>query len=339
MTEHSVPRRTVLGGGLSLGTGLAAGVVSGQAQAQVQRQPPVVNPAIGFLTSMTYSDPLKASFLQGLRDNGWEGDPSKPVGAGNSRVDIVPGEAKGSYDDINAKHDLDNHVVTFSNTSAVKLIVAVGGLAPAHSVQRKSTKPYLVIVGQLPTDFHIDGPNFYGGVNLDTPAGDALRNNYLATKFSINPNEIFLMFNKNSRMTQPELRAWRAHRWPEVQGGAGANGDNDTAQFAKGFNAAKSVAKGVVVSADPYFGHHRDDFVAAANGSQLYVCYPFQHFGGANPKPNSGRSSWYGPDLSAAYKTVGMKAAKLLSAIVAGNPLTFLDLDHGIMAGPTDFPP
>ena len=97
MTEHSVPRRTVLGGALGLGTGLAAGVVSGQAQAQaqVQRQPPVVNPAIGFLTSMTYSDPLKASFLQGLRDNGWEGDPSQASGGGQFQGRYRTGRGEG----------------------------------------------------------------------------------------------------------------------------------------------------------------------------------------------------------------------------------------------------
>jgi hypothetical protein len=103
--------------------------------------------------------------------------------------------------------------------------------------------------------------------------------------------------------------------------------------------AAKTVAKGVVISADPYFGYHRNDLVSAANTAQLYVCYPFQYFGGASPKPDPNRSSWYGPDINGAYYAVGVKAAKLLTVIVGGGAPTFLELDTGAMAGPSNFPP
>jgi hypothetical protein len=136
MTEHSVPRRTVIGGGLGLGAGLATGVVQAQAPRRVQApaQAPAKtqqqsaasgNPAIGYLTSMTYDGPLRDSFWQGLRDNGWEGDPAATPGAGNQRVDIVPGAANGAYDDSDTKQNLNGYVDGFNTNNNVKLIVAV----------------------------------------------------------------------------------------------------------------------------------------------------------------------------------------------------------------------
>jgi hypothetical protein len=334
MTKHSVPRRAVIGGGIGLGAGLATGVVQAQAPRRVQAPAPAVTPpAIGFLTSMRYEGSLKDNFLLGLRDNGWEGAGANPT------VTIIPKPADGAYDDHNGKLDLGRLLGELNGNSNVKLIVTAGGLAAAFVAQNSSTKPFLVIVGQVPDDFDLNSQYFCGGMNLDTPGGNATRNKFLIDTFStlanpIAPNQVCLVYNSNSRMTKSERRAWQAHRWPHTFGGVNSNGDNDVTEFGPAFDRAKRNpinGKAVVISADSFFGQNRNELVSAANTSNLYICYPFKYFKNASTPPDNTRSRWYGPDLDDAYKRAGAKAGILLSAIITGSitapPYPFLELD------------
>jgi hypothetical protein len=66
MTDHQVPRRTVIGAGLGLGAGLVTGVTQAQAQPSV-RTATVTGKKIGFLNSMTRADFERLGLMDAFR--------------------------------------------------------------------------------------------------------------------------------------------------------------------------------------------------------------------------------------------------------------------------------
>jgi hypothetical protein len=245
-------------------------------------------------------------------------------------------EVKGKYDaDGGGPHA---HQELYQEMGKVKgdVIIAAGGLVSAHAaVKEKIKKPFLVLLGHTP-DFTLDPTDanyaYRGGVSLDTVGQNNKRNAHTCNQFGLLPNQVCLIFNPKGRMHGAEQNAWTAQGWPAEPVRA-----NDVSEFAKTFTRAKTKATAVVVSADPFFTSQMDDFVNAANDSNLNVCYPFEAYKNAQTKPASGRSMWFGPDLAAAYKLLGQKASAILDALNSHQPAPFTNLDMMSPGGPAPF--
>jgi hypothetical protein len=292
-------------------------------------------PAIGYVTSGEYDGTFKTNFLAGLAPT-WQGNP----GPGQN-VEIKPGAANGAYDAKGTKYQLNKHVARLCSDSDVKMIVAVGGLVSAFAAMKYSTKPFLVMIGQLPAsdDFDLDPDdtfNFFGGINLATTAANAARHATVTALAACEPEQVFLVFNNNARMAKAERRAWKAHGWRSIAGGVDADGDNDAEDFLPVLRRAKNRkgAKAFVISADPFFALQRNALVNAINTVDLPACYPAKYFKDATPAPTPGRFKWLGPDLDEEYKNMGKKAGQLLTKIMASNP-EFVGLDTAaVTTGP-----
>jgi hypothetical protein len=284
-------------------------------------------PAIGYVTSGAYDGSFKTQFLAGLASpagGGWQGNPAQP----NPTVLIKVREADGDYDAKGVKQTLKRYIENLNADKDVRLIVAVGGLVTAFAAVKFATKPYLVLVGQIPTsdDFDLDPeaePNFCGGINLATTATNDQRNAKMVGLTGCRPDEVCLVFNENARMAKSERRAWKAHGWPALAGGRDYDGDNDDEDFVRVFRKAKKKKyKAIVLSADPFFSLRRDELVKAANtvgGTTapfaMRFCYPSQYYATPAPVPTPGRDVWFGPSLDEAYLKIGVKAGHLLGKI------------------------
>jgi hypothetical protein len=317
MTEHSVPRRTVIGGGLGLGAGLATGVVQAQAPAPA---PTPATPQIGILTSTGFDD-FKAAFQSGF---------------GATTPGYITEEAKGKYDAQGSRNHKELYRgVTHLNKDA-DIIIAAGGLMAAHAAVQKADKPFLVLVGRIPEtdDFVLtDNENYRGGVNLNMVVGNVKRRAALKgiLPLGTTDNQIWLLYNPNSRMGKSELNEWTSLGGNAVPG---VSGDNDSSKIATQLAAAfKAVhdggGKGVVISGDPFFTSQRTAVVKAANDAfsppnNILTCYPFKIYEASMPTPNSFVT--LGPDLTTtstgAYAVLGKKAA-----VLASSPGAFQGLD------------
>jgi hypothetical protein len=328
MTKHSVPRRTVIGGGLGLGAGLATGVVQAQLpaeapQSQTRPQAAAAAPTIGVLTSTVFSE-FQYSFDQGF----------------GSTPNYVLKEAKGEYDAQGSRHHrkMYTDMADLNRNAAVTLIIVAGGLAAAHAAVQKSEKPFLVLIGRIPesSDFVLtDNDQYFGGVNLNTVQANKKRGEALNLPF----NQICLLYNPNSRMSISEANEWSSLGGKVL---AALTGDNDEStalvQFDNAFAHLPQGTKGVVISGDPFFTNQRSKVVSAAgqafSTNQIKTCYPFPIYQTANPTP-AGSYAIVGPNLttpqgtttSSAYKTLGAKALAISNALSSGNPVTFQGLD------------
>jgi hypothetical protein len=293
-------------------------------------------PIVGIVTSIDFTgNPLAQAFCDALRQGGWEFDPTQPAG-NRGRVILDFREALGAYGP--AHKELDDAVKDLNANSNVKVIVAAGGLPTAEVVARLSKKPYLVLIGTTPSSFNLD-PNTWlrGGVNLGNPQMNAARNQALqAAPYGVAPNRVCLIYNDNNKeLSQLELNPWQTNGWPAVPGTKGGN--NKTSDFATAVTDAKAVADAVVISSDAFFTEKRNQLVQALSNpggnpaKTLFACYPFQIYGTANPI--QGRSIWLGPDLPAAYSTLGSKAGLLL---IDSTTQTGLDAPVAPL-GPTPF--
>jgi hypothetical protein len=284
-----------------------------------------VAPAIGILTSTHYggaAGTLGKDFMDSF-EAGFKGvsGGSAPTYTGDS-----PQEAKGQYDAEGGRKHKDLYRGVAKLNKSADIIVVVGGLAAAHSAVQKAQKPFLVLIGRIPEegDFVLaDNENYLGGVNLHTVQDNIARREYLLRDFSttVKANkDVFLLYNPNSRMGKSELNEWTT--WGGDAVAAATPGDNDPAEFNPAFTRLNTKgAKGVVISADPFFADQRTALVTAANNAfsqyGMIMCYPFELYKSANPTANSGVI--IGPNLLDAYKAIGQKTANIASFLVA-NP-------------------
>jgi hypothetical protein len=298
----------------------------------------MANPMIGLVTSTTFDPILLTEFKNGLQSTG---TPPWVIG---TNVDLSPlKEADGQYDNIGGDADsntkLYDLVDSFNTVNDVKLVVAVGGLVAAHAAVKKANKPYLLLVGRVPSDFPLDNtvPRFCGGVNLNIVASNEQRGSELArifsgAPFSVTADTVALIYNPNSRMGRLEARKWKrnsgGNKRPVAPAGIDDDGDFDNNKLEKFFRRgfAKAVAGGAtafVISADPFFNDQKEKLVNAANSAGRPICYPFVHYGLAPNQPSPIISRWLGPDLKAVYRKIGMQAGVLLTAIQGGASLPF----------------
>jgi hypothetical protein len=258
-------------------------------------------PDLGIVSSVQFTGTsLETAFVTGLGGTGW------------GAVNRFTREEYGNYG------ALIQDVHYLNGLATVTVIAAVGGLPSALAAATASTKPYLVLIGALPVTRPLDPHGLLrGGVNLNAPGLNLARNGFLANRPNyphIPPNRICLMYDQtNSELTQVELPPWRANHWPTVN----VLINNHVPDFVRAFHDARAVADAVVVSSDPLFSYYRDLLVQA---SALPTCYPFEYDTQGAYSPNAG-SMWYGPDLDAAYQSMGAEVGHVLSAPAVARPL------------------
>jgi hypothetical protein len=289
---------------------------------------------IGILTSTTLTNDLRTAFELGF-------GAAAPTYAHNS-----PREAAGHYDARGVRNKNLYRAVNVLNKQSgagmdgADIIVAVGGVGAAHAVVKRSQKPFLVVIGQVPDaqDFSLeDNDNYLGGVDLHSTNSNLQRAATLMDQFPgaiTAAKQVHLLYNSNSRTGSAEAKEWTSHGFTAVPAVLD-NEENSTADFAAAFDVMRrKSAKGAVISADPYFSNQKGPLVAAANmaagspgagGFNLKICYPFDYYSSATPTAGSGM--YVGPKLSEAYKLVGRKAKTISDAIDAGNSLDFQGLD------------
>jgi hypothetical protein len=216
------------------------------------------------------------------------------------------------------------------------IIIAAGGLMAAHAAVQEADKPFLVLIGRIPEmgDFVLtDNENYRGGVNLNMVVGNVKRRAALKgiLPLGTTDDQIWLLYNPNSRMGKSELNEWMSLGGNAVPG---VSGDNDPSKIPTQLAAAFKLVqdgggKGVVISGDPFFTSQGPEVVKAANNAfsspnKILTCYPFKIYEASMPAPNSFVT--LGPDLTTtstgAYAVLGKKAAML-----ASSPGAFQGLD------------
>jgi len=302
-------------------------------------------PNIGILTSTQYGAPT--TIFADYKSFFETGFGSPPTYASNS-----PYEAKGKYSSTGTIYNnLYRGVIQLQRgANSADIIVAVGGLVSAHAAVKESDSWFIVLVGRTPEDGDFaltDNPKYLGGVTLqqsNIQRRDALINHFSTPAAPITNNDVWLLYNPNSRMSRAEVREWRENGGRAVAAAVPVEIDpegNDPFEFAAAFARLKHKgAKGVVISSDPFFSSRRDNLVTQANaaattaGGLMKICYPFEIYGTVgNPgtPPNSvpapGSAISIGPNLLAAYQTMGNKAAAIAADITAGRNPTFKSLD------------
>jgi hypothetical protein len=297
---------------------------------------------VGILSSTTFSGAgtigadFAASFTAGF---------TAQFGSAPSAATSSPQEANGKYDSSGKlrKQLYDGVDVMCSGANAANIIVAVGGLVSAHAAVVRAKVPFVVLIGRIPdaSDFTLgDNEHYCGGIDLHTVHNNMDRRDALLTNFNtLAATDIWLLYNPNSRMGESEANEWR------TQGGhaiaAAVPGLNDATEFGPAFTRLKNhQAKGIIISADPFFSSHRTELVTAANnaataaGGSMKICYPSEIFGNkqnsrptATVVPTTGSGISIGPNLLDAYVSLGVKAGAIAALLNAGNSAAFQGLD------------
>jgi hypothetical protein len=114
--------------------------------------------------------------------------------------------------------------------------------------------------------------------------------------------------------------------WTGGQTVAAVNGAADPTKFNLDFNNFGTTIQAVVISADPHFNRYRDELITAANGSQLYICYPLPSYTNPNgTPPTAGNAVIIGPDFHGINpinpNAAGFKMGAMAAAVLGGgNP-------------------
>jgi hypothetical protein len=286
---------------------------------------------VGILTSTTFGggggslgNDFKTAFEAGFRST--VTGSVNPTYATNGVI-----EAKGKYDSKGKiRKELYHGAKKLTKgANPAQVIVAVGGLVSVHAVVDKTDEvPFLVLTGRIPEtgDFSLGDNDYYcGGVDLHTVHTNLDRRDALTTQFGLSANDIWLLYNPNSRIGESEANEWKSRGGNAFPVGSPGD-DNDENDFAPAFNRLKKKnARGVVISADAFFSSKRNELVTAANtaatvaGGNMKMCYPFDIYGNATPPPSGGSGMSIGPKLLDAYTDVGKKAGSIVNSLTA-NP-------------------
>ncbi|MBV9627549.1 MAG: hypothetical protein JO230_05560 [Xanthobacteraceae bacterium] len=260
---------------------------------ETKRVAPRIVQGIGIVSSIPYNGTnLQTKFIEGL---------NMPL--------LTP-----QYQDklgYNSKK-LADAVQDFDSDATVGLIVTFGGIVAWIAAMLNASKtPFISLIGGMPGNFPPPpSGTFVGCVNLQSFAQDQNRITHLGTK-GFAPAQICLLYNPNSSMAAAETTNWGGA--PPV---SADNGVSDPTKFAADFSNIAEPA--VVISADPYFQHHRNELIKAANASNKYITYPLQVYANnSGTQPTRGKTTLQGPDLDASYKLVGQMA----STFLAGQPI------------------
>ena len=216
------------------------------------------------------------------------------------------------YPHLDYGSGLANQIRQFNNG----LLVTLGGLVSFVASVASAQVKFISLIGGTPQingnrfPTPSNGSTFWGAVSLESYAGNAQRIRYLGrAPHNYQTSQISLLYNPNSFMANVEVQNWPNSN---VQpGGVDPNGNNSAQYYAAAFQNIATQA--VVISADPYFQHTKDDLVAAANASGQYICYPLYNYQNSNPPPEPHGATLYGPKLEDAIDSLGTMARDVLT--------------------------
>jgi hypothetical protein len=296
------------------------------------------------IVSTGFNDEFEACFLQALKDDGWEKQPT------SLRPIVVPGATNAPYGGSIGHSALRNAVRAHVTTHGAHLIVAVGGnitQASAWEALINIKRPFVYLSGRLPqTPMPPPPPGKYCGVVLNTSA----QYKEAVKKFGglgiDDPSTVWLVQNRNSEesFVDGEYSDWvqqigNTNRFlffdPPPQA-------NNAAQYPSEVSKLRSSnpsLKGVVVSPDSYFRLTAEAFTNAMNSfsPRISICYPFKDFNPSFPDfllPNRPTlSSANSLDRNNAYYQLGDRAADVLNNSTVANPIPSLQLDSKIWDG------
>jgi hypothetical protein len=260
---------------------------------------------IGIVSSIGYDAKMTTAFDAGLGLT-----PTQTFPPGPGQVYIPPALA-----DLRFKAQAIQTAIQQLNADAdIGLIVTFGGNFTWNVANQFATKPFISLLGGVLPNMQMSA-FFAGGVTLDSFETDTARiSDLVNVKPKVQASNIWLLYDPRTLMAQAEVNNWTG-------GGTtpATNGIKDPLAFGLDFANIPNTAKAVVISAAPYFLHKREDLIAAANASGLYICYPLIRYRNADGKnhPTSGLATLLGPDLCEhsmnAYALMGATAANALS--------------------------
>jgi|SRR5262245_43210437 hypothetical protein len=295
------------------------------------------------IVSTGFNDEFEACFLQALKDDGWEKQPT------SLRPIHVHGPINAAYGGSTGHSALRNAVRAHVMTNGVHLIVAAGGNVTQASAWEELSnikRPFVYLSGRLPqTPAPPPPPGKYCGVVLNTSAqySDAVKK---FGRLGIDPSAVWLVQNRNSEAAflDGEYNDWvlnikNNNRFlffdPPLQA-------NNAAQYPSEVSKLRSSSpapKGIVVSPDSYFRLTADAFTNAMNSGspRIPICYPFKDFNPSLPDfplPNVATlSSANSSDQNNAYYQLGDRAADVLNNSTVANTIPSMQLDSKIWDG------
>jgi hypothetical protein len=290
-------------------------------------------PWIGWLHSTALEPDLEQSFLEGLRNKGWEGDPTQPVSGARKRVIIRRVNGNGKYksnnvDDLKrGASDLREHT-----SSNLKMLIAGGGIVSGLAAADVRDLPLLVILGRFNQTVADHGR--VGGFLFDRPYGanqnDALiaKYNYLTNPatYAIRPEKICLLYNGNSSMGSAEASEWltnvnRVGKSLDAKQSTSGAVENNRIVWRRVFDDANAALgsgrKAIILSSDPFFTSKRQRIIKLAQQYDgLVMCYPLQEYYDDAVEPDTddrNRAMSFGPRLKTVYSDLGGMAGQLLT--------------------------
>jgi hypothetical protein len=206
-----------------------------------------------------------------------------------------------------------------NNHGPAHLVVTAGGLVShlaAKNTAGGHTKGYVSLMGSVPvddTDQELDRDDYFrGAIILGSYESNSERVQILLDK-GLNPQQMTLLTNGNSKMNAAEVRHWNGLGCQNVRA---VTGNNNPLGWQTDFNNLGGGIRGVVISGDPFFQQAKESLITAANAwlaaGNRYVIYPSLAFENTGHTQPSAGSILYGPDLSNAYMLLGQLARAAL---------------------------
>src|SRR5262245_38761395 len=215
-------------------------------------------------------------------------DMKKAIRTGVNNPDIpIKFTYVGSYKKAKLRRKVDR----FNSDTKIGLIVTVGGNKAYDAAARRATKPFISLLGAAPS---APDQQCYGGFEMKSYAFNENRVQELTDPDGLNfsRSKIVLLQNPNAFIAGVEADDWRRNvrGGPLIEAGADTTPDeNDSSTYQTAFEAIAHMnppVDAVVISADPFFQETMDELVAAANGSNKYICYPLQEYADAYDPPS-----------------------------------------------------
>jgi hypothetical protein len=314
-------RTSVAAGVLGLTDASAEAEGNRRERSQRHKRPRIalpLKPKVAVISSIGYDTALQTDF-------------ESSATAVLSGVTFAPPQDKLGY----YKKELHEAVAAADNDPSIGLIATAGGfVAWEAALFTAQNKPFISIVGGQFASFPVpsNASNFWGAVDLQSFSGNGLRISHLAG-LGLHPSDITLLYNPNSRMSGLELAGWTGAT-PVKCGINPTTQENDETTFQSAFDSIAAMpVKAVIISADPFFNHHKFEMITAANSfiarkpNVNFVCYPTQNYkraisAGVVIDPTKTQSLLYGPNLDDAYKALGTMAGTVLSTNNASSSIS-----------------
>jgi hypothetical protein len=259
-------------------------------------------PGIGFLSSLQFTGtPLAQAFDRGLGMAGVYRNTQDRLGYDAARYSSA--------------------LATLNGDGQVTLIAAAGGIVSELPATAQPQKDTISLVGGTIAGSVNPGGRFRRRLSLESVASNPQRIAHLARTFHIQPNQICLLANPNSKMAASERGPFATVRSADIK--ATSTPAEITSQYTNAF--ANLSTRAVIVSADPWFFQTGSELVRIANqwvtaDPARRVCYPLQEYEGHGPARN--QTTLCGPSILQAYEFLGQLAAHVIdpSKPSPGNP-------------------